>query len=289
MFESQGNVDLGDDGSPYGNPTPMVEPYRVLGSFQPPIPYLSVPSSPGVLGEGAIHPPSLGDSHRESFKSETDSTGRPLTMASSAGFAGLGAGGGGEGGGLNNENGDNRAGMGMAVLGEMGERPQAGPLPSKQGYDPRISMVTSTSSGPSQNLSLGSTGASTGSRSPGVENVNFDPLNINPIHNGTGNNAVGGPGIGTQLHPLRVVNNDHPDNVPTFNNEPSTPNSLRSRRIPLSGSGGDSPRGPTFRRHEDAGRVPVPPVQSPEDEVVDLPPLYEQVPRDVDQEVDQGR
>jgi hypothetical protein len=64
---------------------------------------------------------------------------------------------------------------------------------------------------------------------------------------------------------MRVVNHDDPDELPAV--PPGTAEPHRRSQVPQID---DSPRRTTFRRHEDAGRV----------DVVDLPPLYTDVPRD---------
>ncbi|WVQ78809.1 hypothetical protein IAT38_000900 [Cryptococcus sp. DSM 104549] len=69
---------------------------------------------------------------------------------------------------------------------------------------------------------------------------------------------------------MRVVNHDNPENLPTLPpgatyTHPHQPVGRRRAQQQHDGQ-------PTFRRHADAGRV--------EAEVVDLPPLYSEVPRD---------
>jgi len=70
---------------------------------------------------------------------------------------------------------------------------------------------------------------------------------------------------------MRVINHDDPAALPTLPPGPRLDDRDRERRRR------DPLAGPTFRRHEDAGRVPV---TRHEEEVVDLPPLYTDVPRD---------
>ncbi|WVQ74716.1 hypothetical protein IAR50_004320 [Cryptococcus sp. DSM 104548] len=75
----------------------------------------------------------------------------------------------------------------------------------------------------------------------------------------------------TDTHPLSYLSSPPPS--------PRTPTRRRAR------PGGDQPlRERTYRRHADAGRVPIPErgVEGAQGEVVDLPPLYSEVPRDGD-------
>lgn len=68
--------------------------------------------------------------------------------------------------------------------------------------------------------------------------------------------------------PMRVINHDDPTLLPTLPPGARYGHEERSR---------NRGTGPTFRRHEDAGRVPV---RRREEEIVDLPPLYTDIPRD---------
>lgn len=85
------------------------------------------------------------------------------------------------------------------------------------------------------------------------------------------------PTTSGQPGPMRIINHDNPATLPAV-----PPGTRLSGDI--SRRGRDS--GPTYRRHEDAGRVPVNRPQ--EEDVVDLPPLYTDVPRDGDVELGNG-
>ncbi|WVR03770.1 hypothetical protein IAU60_000765 [Kwoniella sp. DSM 27419] len=66
---------------------------------------------------------------------------------------------------------------------------------------------------------------------------------------------------------MRIVNHDSPDSLPALPPGATHGHSAGPRRRPP-----PQETGPTFRRHADAGRYEM--------EVVDLPPLYSEVPRD---------
>lgn len=169
-----------------------------------------------------------------------DDTGDGGTITS-AGFAGLGAGvGAGLAGQRSRSSGDDARLSGPGV---------AGALPQKGSH---TSQSPSTSSQPA-NQTLKNELLSGGT--PGMETS-----------------------IGTTTAPgaMRVVNHDNPASIPTLppgarlDDRERERERERRRRDPLAG--------PTFRRHEDAGRIPD--MRGREEEVVDLPPLYTDVPRD---------
>lgn len=85
------------------------------------------------------------------------------------------------------------------------------------------------------------------------------------------------PTSGQAGGPMRVINHDDPATLPALPPGARLSDD-RSRRRPESG--------PTFRRHADAGRVPM--NRPHEEDVVDLPPLYTDVPRDGDVELGNG-
>ena len=130
----------------------------------------------------------------------------------------------------------------------------AGPLPSK-----------STRPFPVQPLSHRVSGTETSRTSQSQRDSGKAPSNV---HISTNTNT----GSGAELGGVRSMRLANPDS-PTASSLPSP----RAQRRSMPTDSPSSPRGPTFRRHEDAGRVSYP---DPSDDVVDLPPLYTEVPRD---------
>lgn len=196
---------------------------------------------------GSFPPPEgYGEGGEHGHEIERDSA-----TTTSAGFAGLGAGQGRSSWIVHNAD-------GLAGDGEERDGPgTAGPLPSKTArganaspnpaHPPRISMVSTTSSS-------GKAGQSVGP--------------------GAGAGAGAGPGVGGGMRIANPDANSNPDESSQSSRRGSAnlphPGSAGLRRAGEGYSGDDSPRRTQFRRHEDAGRV----------DVVDLPPLYTDVPRD---------
>ncbi|WRT65763.1 uncharacterized protein IL334_002712 [Kwoniella shivajii] len=219
---------------------PMVEPYRELGSFHPPEGHSTTSDSNTYLG--------------------STSTSRE----SQAGFANLGA---PTSGGLSNshsisnshahshsesrtpEYGDNRNSLlseednGSWVPGI------AGPLPTKSNPS---SPGPLSSQSPSHSFNRPTTSHSNDSSKPFPSYIDRSP--------GPGQGQGQGHG---QTSAMRVVNPENPESIPAL-----PPGATHERANP--------PRrraeGPTYRRHADAGRF--------QEEIVDLPPLYTEVPRD---------
>ena len=108
------------------------------------------------------------------------------------------------------------------------------------------------------------------SRSQSVHAMKSDLLNRSPDI---------APSLPVQQAPagaMRIVNHDDPYGLPAL--PPGARHDDPSRDPRRRGPGRRSMEtGPTFRRHEDAGRLPV---TRREEEIVDLPPLYTDVPRD---------
>ena len=124
----------------------------------------------------------------------------------------------------------------------------AGPLPRKESSSSTPqSPLTATSSRPSSHA---------------LKNDLLGPSPSSPISPVT---PAGPPLPGA----MRVINHDDPAALPALPPGARLDERERRRREPMAG--------PTFRRHEDAGRVPV---TRREEEIVDLPPLYTDVPRD---------
>nr|XP_031858479.1 uncharacterized protein CI109_006124 [Kwoniella shandongensis]KAA5525551.1 hypothetical protein CI109_006124 [Kwoniella shandongensis] len=238
------SLDLVDDRRS-NNHQPMIEPYRPVGSFQP-------------------HDTSDTTMHElDSFDAGEIST------SSSAGFAGMGA-----GVGQSAWN-DNRISP-VDESGREGEPGVAGPLPLK------TLTSRSPSAQPSQSPFVDSPTRSASEREP--TNSMANELKRTP------DGSVPGR-MGSPLHPLgmgqrepingggggggmRVINHDNSESMPAL-----PPSATQSRATTLSATNNSRRRiqqqdvaGPTFRRHADAGRV--------QEEVVDLPPLYSEVPRD---------
>lgn len=134
----------------------------------------------------------------------------------------------------------------------------AGPMPSKTPAIPSFHPSSSSSSQtPPQTISAGK----------------FDTLS-HPSTPRQSQHPTGSAGA------LRVVNhgdNDRPELPPGAGYDDNPRHSFNARRgsagYAHGGSGGDG-GAPGFRRHADAGRV--------QQDVVDLPPLYTDVPRDDD-------
>jgi len=78
---------------------------------------------------------------------------------------------------------------------------------------------------------------------------------------------------------MRIVNHDDPYGMPALPAVARYDDALRDNRLSRRNQGirRSADTGPTYRRHEDAGRLPV---TRREEEFVDLPPLYTDVPRD---------
>lgn len=150
----------------------------------------------------------------------------------------------------------------------------AGPLPSKSPLGPGSSAAgTSTAVSPHQ---LSPPVSRTGGSNDSVPSLKRDTQNMLGLPPGAGAGIGLGDGIGGGGG-MRVMNHDHPDYLPA---------------IPVGAGGSGNSRGsgnrqsredrqPQFRRHADAGRV---------EDVVDLPPLYTDVPREgrLEHEVDVG-
>jgi hypothetical protein len=180
---------------------------------------------------------------------------RDSATTTSAGFAGLGAGQGRSSWIVHNA--DGLAGDGEERVGPG----TAGPLPLKTprganasrnpAHPPRISTVSTTPSS-------GKAGQAAG---PGAGA-------------GLGVGATAGPGMGGGMRIANPDANSNPDEGSQSSRRGSAnlppPGSAGLRRAGEGYPGDDSPRRTQFRRHEDAGRV----------DVVDLPPLYTDVPRD---------
>ena len=183
-------------------------------------------------------------------QSESFEESREGTMTS-AGFAGVGA-------GLV----PSRSASGDIL--EESDRPSgpgvAGPLPSKN--QPPSSPSSPTSPGRTLPTRRPLSGTSHSLKNDLLTqssdtNVMFPPPVVTP-------NQGMNQGI-SQGRSMRVINPDDPTSLPTLP-PGSRVDDRRSRAA-----------GPTYRRHEDAGRVPV---RRDREEIVDLPPLYTDVPRD---------
>ncbi|WWC60387.1 uncharacterized protein I303_102959 [Kwoniella dejecticola CBS 10117] len=253
------HIDLaGDDDSIRRGGQPMVEPYRELGSFNPPEGH----------GHGRISP-------NNSYLPSSDS------RDSSAGFAGLGAA--TALGGIANigDRHGNNSGMELSLLDENNSPSVpgvAGPLPSKSNN----SMQTSTPNSPSaptnpnypQPPSLPYTAHHHHSSSSHSANSNSNILPADdPTKSASSPTRQAYPSYNDrpQSGGMRVTNPEHPENLPALppgatHGLGHAPRNAAPRRRPADGNG------PTFRRHADAGRF--------QEEIVDLPPLYSEVPRD---------
>ncbi|WWC68537.1 uncharacterized protein I206_102466 [Kwoniella pini CBS 10737] len=234
------HIDLaGDDDSIPRVSQPMVEPYRELGTFNPP------------EGHGRVSP-------NNSYIPSSDS------RDSSAGFAGLGRA--TALGGIANTDweGNNHTATEMSLLDEDHSPSSpgvAGPLPTKSNTQIPVSP-NSTTVEHNRTLppALPYTGhhhsSSQGSSNSDPTKTTSSPRQAYPPYNDR--NQSGG---------MRVANPEYPENIPTL--PPGATHAPRNngpRRRPADNNG------PTYRRHADAGRF--------QEEIVDLPPLYSEVPRD---------
>lgn len=166
-----------------------------------------------------------------------------VPASSTAGFAGLGAG-------------TDSSTFGPGSSGES-SRPSepgtAGPLPPKTGV--RLSQQTSRPRPEVATSNLKSDILSQTDSSPSEPRIPHTPNQIQNQHQNQNQSQNQGG--------LRVVNHDDPSSIPALPLS-ATSDPTHTRRV-------RPDTGPTFRRHEDAGRV---------EQVVDLPPLYTDVPRD---------
>ncbi|WWC87952.1 uncharacterized protein L201_002852 [Kwoniella dendrophila CBS 6074] len=250
-------IDLanGDDNSIRRNGSQaMVEPYREVGAFRPPSRHGSPDQNTNSNGT-------------DSYFSQSEN--RTLT-SSAAGFAGLGA-------ATINSTHDNRHDMELSLLDENHSPSSpgiAGPLPEKslstptsmeQAYaqlhysqpnaqSPTAGTGTILSTSTSQNSDISKPSQSQLSRQSQQTFPTYSPQA-----------TQGG---------MRIANPENPDQLPTL-----PPGATHSRGNVNSSNNNTGPRrrvaenaGPTFRRHADAGRF--------QEEIVDLPPLYSEVPRD---------
>jgi hypothetical protein len=216
------------------------------------------PYPTSASGGGGRYSAVPGEERRGSFGVSEGGT------MTSAGVAGVGA----------------AAGAGVMGRGSMGEDRErererwegngmAGPLPSKSPFGPGSSAAgTSTAVSPHE---LSSPPISrTGGSNDSVPSLKRDTQNMLGLPPGAGAAGSGDGG-------MRIFNHDHPDDLPAMS--VGAGGSGNSR-----GSGNRQSREerqPQFRRHADAGRV---------EDVVDLPPLYTDVPREgrLEHEVDMG-
>ncbi|KAK8861638.1 hypothetical protein IAR55_002461 [Kwoniella newhampshirensis] len=223
----------------------MIEPYRPVGSFQP-------HDGRTSLFEGS-----------DSFYGG-DGTG-DLSTASSAGFAGMGA----DTGRSSRTQGSGSASSPLESpvddSGRAGGPRIAGPLPTKIQTPSTLPTSPPYVDSPSRNTPATDLNHEL-KRLPdnGVPGRTSSPSYSLTQRESSHTGSAGGPGGGG----MRVVNHDNPDSLPAL--PPGAthgPGGPTGRRRPP-----QQQDGPTFRRHADAGRV--------QEEVVDLPPLYSEVPRD---------
>jgi hypothetical protein len=239
--ETSHEVDLADDLGPYTETNsgrsvaaPMIEPYRTIGSFDPP--------------PAHEHDGQLGSHTGSQELSRFGST-------SSPGFAGVGAAGAGAAltsRSLSRDSRENDRGLLDEELRPSGPGVAAA-LPTKSSGPAYVPPSRPTApSGPTTTEDNASKVTTSGSTD---------------IH-GSLPPAAGG---------MRISNPDHDADIlarPLGAAYDHTAIQERERRRRPEFSG------PTFRRHEDAGRVPVTRPRIQEEEIVDLPPLYTDVPRD---------
>ncbi|OCF56493.1 hypothetical protein L486_05343 [Kwoniella mangroviensis CBS 10435] len=233
------HIDLAndDDGNNGPNRNGMVEPYREIGSFLPPV----------------IHSESPHESNSHSHLSES-----PVIASM----------------GVSNANSTSNIGTQghqHSSLLEENNNPSspgiAGPLPSKSTvstptssdytqpilpYSNSNSQLQNQNQNQNQNQRSGSDGTS--SPKPSVSRQILPAFNDRPIQTG----PPGG---------MRVTNPENPDQIPTL-----PPGAMHAPAHSRANPPRRRQDGPTFRRHADAGRF--------EEEIVDLPPLYSEVPRD---------
>ena len=248
-------VDLGDGGGGtsgnggmggYDEPQPIVEPYRQVGSFAPP-PGHSHTHSGDMLGYGG----QSGQSGQQSGYSTGESGMRASTLAGyemdrttttdSSRYLD-----------------EDHRGSGPGLAGPLpmkSTRPSSAGYPTGGGFTPR------------------------NPQSPGMTSTTYGSQIKAPITAQTTSTPSNGPPSPLLGPSMRVVYHDDPESLPMLPPGATANrynNGDRRRR-----SGVPTESGPTFRRHEDGGRVLSRPAVS-EEEVVDLPPLYTDVPRDGD-------
>lgn len=241
--ETSHEVDLADDLGPYTETNsgrsvaaPMIEPYRTIGSFDPPPAH----DQDGQFG-----------SHTGSQELST------FGSTSSPGFAGVGAVGAGPAPtseSLTRESRENDRGLLDEELRPSGPGVAAA-LPTKSGVSAYVPPPR-----PSP---------------PSIPRTT-DDNGSKIITNTSGSTDVHGS-LPPPAGGMRISNPDHDANIPTSPlgaayDHTASQERERRRRPEFAG--------PTFRRHEDAGRVPVTRPRIQEEEIVDLPPLYTDVPRD---------
>ncbi|OCF31633.1 hypothetical protein I317_07867 [Kwoniella heveanensis CBS 569] len=241
-------VDLADDGS-YGgrgsrnNSQPMIEPYRQVGSFPAPSAHSAhTPTSEDV----SIYNPGAAASSTTALTSG-NGTGLPHTSILTT---------------QGHETGGPHSPLSADESGPSVGPGVAGPLPSKgslhtptssTSHPPSLPYISSPPFQHEQPTAIPRQASPTSApSSDSMKNATLSSLG--PSYPPR---AAAAPQGG-----MRVVNHDSPESIPTL--PPGATHGPR-RRPPQD-------NGPTFRRHADAGRY--------QEEIVDLPPLYSEVPRD---------
>ncbi|WVW80231.1 hypothetical protein I302_102209 [Kwoniella bestiolae CBS 10118] len=234
-----GDIDLANDDDHGSSRNGMVEPYREVGTFQPPEGHSFFTTSERTAGSG----PEIGTG-----------TGIATTNMATQGHH--------QSSSLIDEN-NSPSAPGVA-----------GPLPSKSNPPtpttsaptpiPTAPILPYTSSQSSQshtqNQNHRTSSDDTSHSKPSLSRQVLHGFNDRPPPQ----HPVGGTGG------MRVTNPENPDQIPTL--PPGATHSPGHGRANPPRRRQDGHGQPTFRRHADAGRF--------EEEIVDLPPLYSEVPRD---------
>ncbi|WVF65835.1 hypothetical protein IAT40_000572 [Kwoniella sp. CBS 6097] len=255
-------VDLADDGTYGGRGSrngsqAMVEPYRQVGSFPAPSAHSAhTPTSEDV----SIYNPGAAANSTTALTSG-HATGLPHTLI-------LTTQGHETGGGPHSP-------LSADESGSAGGPGIAGPLPSKASLHTPTSSTSYpaslpyTSPPPSQNEQAPAQApalvlASTIPRQASPPSVSSTDSMKNATLSALGPSYP--PRAAVPQSGMRVVNHDSPDSLPALPPGATHGHGPTPRRRP------PTDNGPTFRRHADAGRY--------QEEIVDLPPLYSEVPRD---------